>query len=256
MENAKDRVKSQYGSVGDAYVRSKGHATGSDLARMVELANPDGSERLLDIATGGGHVARVFAPRVAEIVASDLTPGILQHAAAAFAEWGIDNISTAEADAEDLPFDDASFAIVTCRIAPHHFPNPSAFVAEVARVLKPGGQFILIDSTVPDGEDGAFFNRFEAVRDPSHVRSLTIDEWAALIASHGLTLKLVETFTKRHDFADWVERSNTTGSDRAKLEQMMLTASEDRKARFAAEIEGDSLLAFTDSKSLFHAVKS
>lgn len=79
-DSAKDRVRSQYGSVGDACVRSIGHATGSDLERMVHLAAPASTDVLLDLATGGGHVANVFAPHVAKVIASDLTPEILVHA--------------------------------------------------------------------------------------------------------------------------------------------------------------------------------
>src|SRR4051794_40848969 len=144
LDQAKARVRAQYGSVGDAYVKSTGHATGKDLPHMVEEARPLPTDRLLDIATGGGHVARTFSPYVAWIVASDLTPEILHHAGVAFAEQGLTNIETRIADAESLPFDDGTFEIVTCRIAPHHFPHPDKFVSEVARVLTRGGRFILI----------------------------------------------------------------------------------------------------------------
>lgn len=252
---AKDRVRAQYGSVGDAYVKSVGHATGSDLQRMIDVAQPQASERLLDIATGGGHVARTFAPYVAEVVASDLTPEILAHAAASFTEQGLANITTALADAEEIPFPDASFDLVTCRIAPHHFPYPERFVQEAARVLSPGGRFVLIDSTVPDGEPGAFFNRFETLRDSSHVRSLTIAEWEALITAAGLELDLAETFHKRHDFADWTGRSRMTDEDRTTLERMMLDADPATREEHRAEITDGRLIAFQDTKTLFLAHK-
>lgn len=248
--SAKEAVRRQYGSVGDAYVTSTGHATGSDLERMVVLAEPTVSDEMLDIATGGGHVARVFAPHVASVVASDLTPEILEHAAKAFADWGIGNMTTAVADAEALPFDNASFDIVTCRIAPHHFPDPNAFVHEVARVLRLGGRFVLVDSTVPEGEEGALFNRFEKRRDPSHVRSLTIAEWTALLQRAGFSIQAVESFSKRHDFADWTSRSRTSEEDREDLAHMVLGAPD----LFGAEIDPDdpeSVLGFTDTKTLF-----
>ncbi len=254
--SAKDRVRAQYGSVGDAYVRSVGHATAGDLERMVELSEPLSSERLLDLATGGGHVARVFAPHVAEVVATDLTPEILEHAAAYFMEQGLSTISTAIADAEAIPFEDGSFDIVTCRIAPHHFPDPGRFVREVARVLRPGGRFVLIDSTVPEGDAGGFYNRFELLRDPSHVRSLTRGEWESLIAGAGLALTHVETYTKTHDFDDWTTRSRMSAEDRARLERMMLDADEEIRALFQAEVVEGRLVGFTDAKSLFVAVKS
>jgi ubiquinone/menaquinone biosynthesis C-methylase UbiE len=252
---AKDRVRAQYASVGDAYVKSTGHATGKDLQRMVEVALPQPNERMLDLATGGGHVPRVFAPHVAEVVASDLTPEILTHAAASFAEQGLANVTTALVDAEEIPYPHASFDLVTCRIAPHHFPHPGRFVQEAARVLTSGGRFVLIDSTVPEGEPGDFFNRFEMLRDPSHVRSLTIADWQALIEQAGLVLDLTETFHKRHDFADWTSRSRMTDEDRNTLERMMLDADPAIREEHHAEIVDGRLIAFQDTKTLFLARK-
>lgn len=257
-DTAKDAVRKQYGSVGDAYVRSTGHATGKDLARMVELADVTPKARMLDIATGGGHVARAFAPHVGSIVASDLTPEMLAHTKAAFDDWGLTNVSVAVADAEDLPFDDAWFDLVTCRIAPHHFPHVNAFVREVFRVLVTGGTFLLIDSTVPEGEDGAFFNRFEKLRDPSHVRSLTIDEWTALLKDTGFTVGETETFTKVHDFADWTARSRTSDEDTTELQRMLIEAPEATRQAFAVvtdPADPGSVVSFTDSKTLFRATK-
>ncbi|HWV35581.1 MAG TPA: class I SAM-dependent methyltransferase [Thermomicrobiales bacterium] len=256
IEEAKARVRAQYGAVGDAYVRSVGHASGNDLARMVEVATPTSTDTLLDIATGGGHVARTFAPHVSHVIASDLTPEILQHAAAFFKELGLTNVETRIADAEDLPFADASFDIVTCRIAPHHFPRPDRFVREVARVLRPGGRFVLIDSTVPEGEAGAFFNRFEKLRDPSHARSLTIPEWESLINAAGLALANVESFTKRHDFDDWTARSRMSERDKATLEAMMVDAPAAIRAAHNAETTDGRLEAFTDTKTLFVATRT
>lgn len=254
MEEAKSKVKAQYGSVGDAYVKSASHASGDDLPRMLELANLTGTERMLDIATGGGHVVHILGPYAGEVVASDLTPEILVHAANAFEEWGLTNVTTAEADAEEMPFPDASFDLVTCRIAPHHFPNPAAFIGEVARVMKPRGQFLLVDSTVPDGDDGVFFNEFEAVRDHSHVRSLTIEEWSDLCRQNGLEVTHIESYRKRHDFEDWVARSRTSSEDRERLIGMMLGASAERQALFRAEIVDGHLIAFSDTKTLFRAI--
>lgn len=80
MTDAQDRVRAQYGRVGDAYVRSVGHATGDDLERMLYHAAPQRTDTLLDIATGGGHVTRVIGPHVGRVIVSDLTPEMLDHA--------------------------------------------------------------------------------------------------------------------------------------------------------------------------------
>jgi ubiquinone/menaquinone biosynthesis C-methylase UbiE len=255
-ESAKERVLRQYGSVGDAYVRSAGHAGGNDLARLLEVVNPHISERMLDIATGGGHVAKTFAPRVAEVVASDLTPSMLSTAETFLTGLGLTNVTYAIADAEDLPFPDDSFDIVTCRIAPHHFPNPDRFVDEVARVLRPNGRFGLIDSVVPDGELGAVFNQFELARDPSHVRSLTIQEWTALLGASGLLVELVEFYPKRHDFVDWTSRSGVLDADRSQVARILLEAGEAAAQTFLVEIEDGVLIGFTDQKALILAIPS
>ncbi|MCC6791822.1 MAG: methyltransferase domain-containing protein [Thermomicrobiales bacterium] len=252
-ETAKERVLRQYGAVGDAYVRSKGHAGGNDLARLVELVHPQTHERLLDIATGGGHVARSFAPLVAEVVASDLTPSMLVEAEKYFRELGLTNVTVAEADAEELPFADASFDIVTCRIAPHHFPHPERFVAEVARVLRPGGRFGLIDSIAPLGELGEIYNRYELARDPSHVRSLSTEAWTDLIARCGLHLRAIEHFPKRHDFIDWTDRARVPADRRDAVARILLDAGPDAVEAFHLEIADGRLIGFTDDKGLFLA---
>lgn len=255
IDEAKTKVREQYGAAGDAYVRSVGHATGNDLQRMVEVASPQANETLLDIATGGGHVAKTFAPHVSRVIVSDLTPQILAHAETFLRESGIENFEILLADAEDLPLPDASVDLVTCRIAPHHFPNPDRFVAESTRVLRPGGRFVLIDSTVEAGESGVFFNQFEELRDPSHVRSLTITEWLDLIAGAGLTISITETFSKRHDFLDWTSRSRMSDESRTQLEQLLINASNHVRQAHNAEIETGHLVAFTDTKTLLLATK-
>ena len=254
-ETAKERVLRQYGAVGDAYVRSKGHAGGNDLQRLVELAKPEPHERVLDVATGGGHVAKAFAPYVAEVVASDLTPEMLAEAEAFIRGIGIGNVAFAIADAEDLPFADGSFEIVTCRIAPHHFPNPGRFVAEVARVLRPGGRFGLIDSVVPPGALGARYNRYEAARDPSHVRSLTVEVWLELLTGNGLEVAAVEHFPKRHDFVDWTDRARVPPEGRDEIARILLEGDPEVVEAFRLEIEDGRLVGFTDDKALFLAVR-
>jgi len=247
----KERVREQFAASPTDYVRSQTHASGPDLVRMVELAHPTENDVLLDVATGGGHVARVFGPLVGRVVVADFTLPMLRAAMAFLTSSGLDAVSGVAADAESLPFATGSFDLVTCRIAPHHFPRPDRFVAEVARALEPGGRFALIDSTVPDGVLGVFFNRFEKVRDPSHVRSLTIAEWTDLIRSSGLSLQPTESFRKRHDFDDWTARSRTTPEAKAELTEMMRSIGPDAEEQFEARWQDNRLVSFSDVKTLF-----
>jgi ubiquinone/menaquinone biosynthesis C-methylase UbiE len=251
----KQRVRDQFAVSAADYVRSVTHASGPELTRMVELAEPASNDALLDVATGGGHVARVFAPLVGRVVLADLTPPMLVEATRFLQSSGVEGFAGVAADAEAMPFAAASFDLVTCRIAPHHFPQPERFVAEAARVLRHGGRFVLIDSTVPEGAVGEFFNRFEKVRDPSHVRSLTIAEWTELIGRAGLTMTATESFRKGHDFADWTGRSRTPPEARAELTEMMRSIGSDAAAMFEAEWDGARLVSFSDEKTLFVASK-
>ena len=256
MDDAKQRVMEQFGATAEYYVASKSHQAGDDLPRMIELAQPRSTDRLLDIATGGGNVARVFSPHVGEVVASDLTPRMLAAVETSFTKLGLTNVRIAEADAEQLPFEDASFDIVTCRIAPHHFPHPDRFVEEAARVLRLDGRFLLVDSTVPAGAVGEFWNRFEKMRDPSHVRTLTKDEWSSVIRSAGFDLRAVEDYPKTHVFADWVARADVPGEGITGLVSALRGASPALAEHARLVWDGDDLVQFTDTKTLFFATKA
>ena len=145
----KQQSQERFGRFAPSYVTSAGHARGAELERLLALAAPQAEWRALDVATGGGHTALKIAPHVRQIVASDLTPAMLE---AARAHIGLQapNAAFTAADAEALPFADEAFDLLTCRIAPHHFPDVFAFVRECARVLKPGGRLVVQDLTVPD----------------------------------------------------------------------------------------------------------
>lgn len=209
-------VRQQFGANAANYATSAVHARGSSLDRLVALVEPGPSWRMLDIATAAGHTAFAFAPSVREVVASDLVGEMLAVAREQAGARGLDNVVFEEADAERLPFDDASFDGVTCRIAPHHFPRPDRFVAEVARVLRPGGRFGLVDNMV-DLDAAAFVNHFEKRRDPSHVWALSLEEWLELIDRAGLAVLAVERSVKRMEFRAWADNMSVSGPLRAEL---------------------------------------
>ncbi len=168
---------------------------------------------------------------------------MLDAAGASFRARQLDNVETVEADAEDLPFPDASFDVVTCRIAPHHFPSPQKFVRESARVLRPSGRFLLIDTTVPEGPAGDWQNDFEKARDASHVRSLTISEWTDLITAARLDLHTVEHFPKRHDFDDWTSRAGLDSRARDVVAARMMSAPANIQEELRVEREAGRLIA-------------
>ena len=123
-DELKAKVQAQFGASSDAYAISDIHAKGESLAILLELVQPQPDWQAVDVATGAGHTALAFAPYVARVVATDLTAEMLAKTAELAAARGLTNVETKPADAEALPFDDASFDLVTCRLAFHHFPNP------------------------------------------------------------------------------------------------------------------------------------
>jgi len=203
---SKKTVKEQFGANAAHYVDSQPHAKGASLARLVETVQPQSHWQALDIAAAAGHTALAFAPRVAHVIAADITPEMLPLAQKLAAERGVANLATEIADAEELPYADGRFDLITCRIAPHHFPHIDRFVAESFRVLKPGGLFGLVDNIVPEGEAGDYVNAFEKLRDPSHGRCLTLAEWLAQLEKAGFVIQHQETLGKEMVFESWAAR--------------------------------------------------
>ena len=254
----KKLVQEQFGATAQSYVNSPSHAHGDDLQRMIELARPRGAEQVLDIATGGGHTALAFAPHVREVVATDLTPKMLAAAEAFMRGQGVTNVRFEHADAEALPFADASFDIVTTRIAPHHFPNPQQYVREVARVLRPGGRFVLNDNMAPDdAELSEFMNRFEQWRDPSHVRAHSVGEWRAWIEAAGMRIEHADPLQrKRYDFATWVERMRISPDERAALEAWLISAPARCREFFEIVVEDSRVQTISGAFAIFVARKA
>ena len=247
---AKSLVQENFGKTAQGYLTSKPHAQGKSLERLVALTAPQPGWRMLDVATGAGHVAYAFAPHVARVWATDITEEMLDLVRAEVAKRQLSNVRTAYAKAEALPFEDASFDLVTCRIAPHHFDSIAKFLDEVRRVLSPGGTFALVDNVVPAGSVGDYVNAFERFRDPSHLRAWPIAEWRAALAAHGLALLQEEQLSKTMEFASWAARHDATMQ--ALLRAMLIQAAPDVKAVLVPE-ETAGQFTFRLSEGIFIA---
>lgn len=247
-DEKKAHVQDYFSRTAENYVASASHRTGSDLQRLIELGEWDRHQHALDIATGGGHTALAVAPYVASITVSDLTPRMLEQARIFLLAQNVTNAEFVLADAEHLPFAESCFDRVTCRIAPHHFPNITLFVQEVARVLKPDGLFLLIDNIAPDASElDAFDNTIEKLRDSSHGRSWTLEEWQRFFAVAGLHVEHREVFRRKHEYDDWTARSQLSVDEKANLERFILASSEDIQHYFAVTTRDDGHLAHFSS---------
>ncbi len=209
------------------------HARGESLARLVELTEPKAHWRVLDVATGAGHTAFAFAPHVAKVTATDITDAMLAEAKKLAAARGLGNVKTVPANAEDLPFPDVSFDLVTCRLAAHHFADVAAFAAEAYRVLMPNGLLAVVDGISPDqhifpalsAEDARHltkvYNAFEKLRDPSHGHYLSLTEWGDVLGKAGFEIVAAEHLDQDVEFGPWVARMRCDEATVARLEDML-----------------------------------
>ncbi|MFJ7734759.1 class I SAM-dependent methyltransferase [Lysinibacillus sp. NPDC097287] len=244
-KSIKQKVQQQFSQHAQSYVTSSTHAKGSDLTLLQDWLEVNSTSIVLDIATGGGHVVKALAPHVAEVVATDLTYQMLE-AARSHLNSSASNIFYVIADAESLPFLENTFDAVTCRIAPHHFPNPNIFIKEVSRVLKPGGKFILIDNIAPEEKIlDEFVNLLEKLRDVSHVRSYSVQEWTTWIEQADLTLVKSEHRKKTFNYPDWVSRTTTSEEQINTVDTHLLYASKAIQDYFSIESTDGNLQSFT-----------
>lgn len=255
-EDVKERVRAMFGRNAEAYVTSPTHAAGKDLQRLVELAELAPSDLALDVSTGGGHTALAVAPHVARVIASDLTPRMLAAARTFITSLGVANVEYVVADAERLPFLDATFDLVTVRIAPHHYADVQAAAHEMARVLVPGGRLLLIDNVAPEEPLlDEMVNRWEKLRDTSHVRNYSVSEWQGFLAAAGLDVTHTETEQKAHPFAAWVERSQMPAEERVALEAEILAAPAQARHHFKIEEQDGRLVSWSSDYVLMRAEK-
>ena len=252
----KELTRAQFGRVASNYRASADHTDVEDLDLLFTGLALDTAHRVLDVATGGGHAAAALAGRSGRVVASDLTPSMLREARGTAAECRAGNVVFAAADAEALPFRDAVFDRVTCRIAPHHFPDVRTALSEIARVTRPGGRIGIIDSVVPrEPSLDAFLNGVEKVRDPSHVRSYRVEDWLEFLAGAGLFLLQAGSLWKTHAFPEWVARTGRPKAVQREVETIFLSAFPLARETFRIRTEGGRVVSYSDEKAIFVAKK-
>ncbi len=253
----KKEVLNQFGKHAESYVKSELHAKGNDLKLMVEISGTNSEVILLDIATGGGHVANAFAPIVKKVIAYDITPEILSQAKNFITKNGHLNVEFVQGDAEGLPFGDYSFDYVTCRIAAHHFPNVEQFINEVYRVLKPDGYLLLIDNVAPENEElDQFYNGIEKQRDPSHYRAWKKSEWIQFLEERDFSIDIMFRHEKRFNFNDWYDRMQQSQELKEELQQRMINSTDKTKKHFKIKIVENSVSEFFGESVLIKAMRN
>jgi len=195
----------------EAFRESPTHREGPDLDLLVAWCEPGPGVKVLDVATGGGHVARRLREEGCTVITVDPAPGMK---------------ADVVAPADELPFEDGSFDVVTCRIAAHHFPDIGAAVTEMTRV---SNGLLVIEDNIFRGEN---VEEAERLRDPTHVRCYGEDEWKEIVTAAGFEVEQVEHFDRGQSIDAWLERVDTPPDAAARIRELLAERTEDGMLAF------------------------
>lgn len=215
---------------------SSGHIlrdVGDVAAALDELSAADLSPAL-DVATGAGHTAAYLAGRGIDATAADISEGMLAETRKLAAERGLP-IATRRHAAEKLPYEDCAFALVTCRVAAHHFARVQDFLREAFRVLRPSGTLLVIDGSTPDDAPEAeeWLHRVEKLRDPSHGRLMSPSAWRIMAERAGFDVRQCETRPFKQPDLDWYFRTaGTSETNRAQVLELVAKAPNEARRAF------------------------
>ncbi|HYL64483.1 MAG TPA: class I SAM-dependent methyltransferase [Candidatus Methylomirabilis sp.] len=192
MTEHNDVIRESFTAQARAFAANPWVADEDRIQRLVAAAQLSGQERVLDIATGPGYIAEAFARVAREVVGVDLTEAMLDIAKERTRSIG--NLNFRAADAEKLPFENGTFDVVVCRWTLHHLKKPPAVLREMARVCRVGGTVMVEDTYASEHPERATYqDRWEILRDPSHVHMLALSELLRLFRDAGLETDAVTT---------------------------------------------------------------
>jgi len=199
--------------------------------------------RVLDLGCGGGHVSLRAAPHVAEVVACDVSDEMLDAVRRTAADRGVDGIRVKRCAAEALPFAAGSFDIVLSRFSAHHWSDLDAGLREARRVLKADGLAVFVDSASPGRPLlDTHLQAVELLRDATHVRNYTADEWLAALARAGFVVTSMRSRTLRIEFASWLARTATSKLHADAIRSLQRHAPAEVRTHFRIEADGSFFL--------------
>jgi ubiquinone/menaquinone biosynthesis C-methylase UbiE len=212
------------------------------LRMIVEAAQAGQGDTVLDVACGGGIIVCAFAPVVKHVTGIDMTPAMLDRARQHAAEKGVANVSWDQGDVGSLPYPDGAFDIVVTRFSMHHFLDPISVLREMVRVCAPGGRVVAVDMYASDDPSKAMeWNRLEKLRDPSHVRCLTLPELKGLFGAAGLGAPRASFYELRDEVRNLLKRSFPNPGDDVKIIAMFAASAEEDRMGIPVQRDGDRL---------------
>ena len=234
-----DQVADAFGTTAAAYLTSAVHATGADLQALADAVRATPGPTVLDLGCGAGHASFAVAPHAHEVVAYDLAPPMLATVDSAARERGLANIRTCLGPAERLPFDTATFDWIVSRMSAHHWHDVPVALAEMRRVLKPGGRVLMIDIA---GHAHPLLDTYlqaaEVLRDASHVRNYRADEWLAMFREAGFDAQVGACWRLPIDFDTWVARMRTPADSVTGIRALWAHAPDEVRSHYAVQADG------------------
>ena len=237
-----DRILDQFTRQATPFSTASTITDANALRMIVTAGAPKPSDTVLDVACGGGIIVCAYAPEVKHATGIDMTPAMLDRARQLAAEKGIGNVSWDQGDVGALPYADGTFDIVVTRFSMHHFLDPLAVLREMKRVCAPGGRVVTVDMYASDDRAKALeWNRLEKLRDPSHVRCLTLPELKGLYDQAGLAAPETTHYELRDEVQNLLRRSFPNPGDDAKITAMFAASAEDDRLGIPVRREGDKI---------------
>ena len=227
-------VRDSFSRVAANYSRSTFHTSSTRLQEVLDLARPKRGDLALDVATGTGNTAFALAPYVRRVIGLDLTREMLNEARRIGAERDVTNADWVIGDAAHLPFQDETFDVYVVRAAPHHFPDVDLFLAEAYRVLKPDRDAAFVDCAPPVPARDVLY-AVELRRDPSHVLSLTVEEWVAKLDRAGFEVEMAQARELDWNYEEWMTNMAVPPELAAELAHVIDTSTGDARAQLHPE---------------------
>jgi ubiquinone/menaquinone biosynthesis C-methylase UbiE len=240
----KEAIQKQFTRTAEAFSTFAMRDTPEVLQEKVEFAKPQATDAALDIACGPGAFVLAVAPRVHFSQGIDLTPEMLRRARTYQAEKQISNAAFLRGDAEQLPFPDGTFDLVSCQCAFHHLPKPQLVLREMVRVAKPDGRLFIIDPLAPESDPKfEVYNRIEVLRDPSHTLTLRLTEFLRLFDEDALEILRQSLRRRPRSFNNWMLRGGHAPGTKRYLEtrKLMEDSMPGDRSGFSARPQGDDL---------------
>ncbi|MCR4531233.1 class I SAM-dependent methyltransferase [Acinetobacter venetianus] len=229
----------QYQDKSQAYFNSSVHAQGIEFEKMQQCIQAHQLKRVLDLGCGGGHVSYQVAPHVEQVTAYDLTPSMVELVVSQAQQKGLQNVVGQQGAAESLAFADGSFDCVISRYSAHHWQNVAQAMSEVHRVLTASGKAIIIDilgNSHPVID--TFFQTIETIRDPSHVRNYSLQEWMRFAEYAGFKVEMIEKQSLNLEFQSWTERMQTPAHAVQTIRYLQSKASDQAQQYYQVQSDG------------------